>query len=204
MNPDKLRQYFESGRDALAAAIAPETLNAEERTVDVVWFTGIDVVRYDWWKDETYMRRFDPKGADLSLLNSGAPVADNHWIHSAKDQLGRVMKAWADGKNYLGTLKFSKRPELDGLWRDIQDKIVTKFSMGVEILDSKDLERKEGQPLVKLATAWRPYEISIAPIPADFGTTTLSRVSQRPELNAAAAAARSREIEILRAGMNVL
>ncbi len=174
------RKFFESGKDALSAQAAPETINNDNRTVDVVWFTGIDVPRYDWYKDEVYIRRFDPKGVDLSLLNNGAPVADNHCLWSVENQLGRVDKAWVDGKNYKGTLRFSKRPEVDGLWMDIQDKIVTKFSMGVEILDSEDQKRKDDQPLVKLATQWRPYEISIAPIPADFGTTTLSAKGNRP------------------------
>jgi hypothetical protein len=195
-NTDKLRQYFESGRDALAAQITPETMDDAARTVDVVWFTGIDVARYDWRNDEEYLRRFDPKGVDLSLLNNGAPVADNHWIMCAADQMGRVDKAWVDGTNYMGTLRFSKRTDVDGLWQDIKDKIVTKFSMGVEILDSTDLARKQGDPLVKLATKWRPFEISVAPLPADFNTTTLARQAKPPVVSEYLKRARERSIAI--------
>lgn len=201
MNAEKLKQWFQDGKDAFSAVIAPETLDKEQRTVNVVWFTSIDVARYDYWKDETYLRRFDPKGVDLSLLNSGAPVLDNHWLSSASDQKGRVEKAWVEGKNYLATLRFSRRPEVDGLWQDIEDTIVTKFSMGVEILDSIDLARKEGEPLVKLATKWRPFEISIAPLPADFGTTTLSRAAREEEGACGGLLTgqlRNREIEIAR------
>lgn len=194
---DFLKQFLESGRDALAAQITPESINNDQRTVDVIWFTGIDVSRYDWRNDEVYLRRFDPKGVDLSLLNNGAPVADNHCIYSAEDQKGCVEKAWVDGKNYLGTLRFSKRAEVDGLWQDIKDKIVTKFSMGVDILESMDLARKDGQPLVKMATKWRPFEISVAPLPADFGTTTLASEPAPTVELAHLSAARRRRIEIL-------
>ncbi len=183
LDTETLKRFFESGKDALSAQLTPETLNEDRRTVDVVWFTSMDVPRYDWRNDEVYFRRFDPKGVDLSLLNNGAPVADNHWIMSATDQLGKVVKAWQDGKNYLGTLQFSKGARVSELWQDIKDKIVTKFSMGVEILESTDMARKDGDPLVKLATSWRPFEISIAPLPADFGTTTLTRETKPAEVN---------------------
>ena len=69
------------------------------------------------------------------MLNNGAPVLDNHEMFGAADQKGVVERAWAEGKNYLATLRFSRRPEVDGLWQDIQDKIIQKFSMGTEILD---------------------------------------------------------------------
>jgi hypothetical protein len=176
MQPNELlKKWRESGREALAANLTPETINAEQRTVDVVWFTGADIARYNWWTDERYILRFDPKGADLSLLNNGAPVLDNHstW-EGAAGQKGKVEKAWVDEGLYKGTLRFSKRPEVEGLWTDIQDKIVTKFSMGVELLETVDERDKAGRLMTRTATKWRPFELSIAPIPADFGTTTLS------------------------------
>jgi hypothetical protein len=74
---------------------------------------------------------------------------------------------------YKAALRFSRRPELNGLWQDIEKKIVQKFSMGVEILAGHEI-KADGQTTVRLADKWRPFEISIAPLPADFGTTTLS------------------------------
>lgn len=165
------------GKEFLAADVPPETLDAERRTVDIVFFTGADVFRYDYWNDEVYIRRFSAKGADFSYLNNGAPVFDNHWSwDGSASQKGRVEKAWQD-KVYKATLRFSKRPDVDGIWTDIQDKIITKFSMGVEVLEEKKYteEAANGDPIrVREATKWRPFEISIAPLPADFGTTTLS------------------------------
>src|ERR1035438_10540867 len=129
----------DEGREYFAAAVTPSSINDEQRTVDVIWFTGIDVPRSSW--QGNYIRRFDPNGVDLSLLNSGAPVFDNHNTYSGTEaQKGVVDRAWVDGTLYKATLRFSRRPEIDGLWGDIKDKIVQKFSMGVEVLDEHEVK----------------------------------------------------------------
>lgn len=179
MNLEQLKERQKSGREALSAHVMPETLNAEDRTVDIVWFTGIDVPRMNLWTGEPYTLRFDPKGLDLSNLNNGAPVLDNHDDFAGVDGLkGVVQKAWVDGNNYMATIRFSKRPEVDPIWQDIQDKIIQKFSMGTEILSKRDITEKGSKAQTILATSWRPYEISMANVPADFGTTTLSAITE--------------------------
>jgi phage major head subunit gpT-like protein len=173
--PTDLRERMQ-GSEFLAAQ-GLSSIDAENRTVDCIFFTGIDVPRVDWFTGEKYTLRFEPKGGDFSLLNNGAPVLDNHssWNGSA-DQKGRVEKAWQEGTNSKATLRFSKRSEVDGLWGDIQDGIVTKFSMGVNILKQEKLKEKGEE--IRIAKKWQPFELSVAPIPADFGTTTLSQEIQ--------------------------
>lgn len=168
------------------------SINKEDRTVDCIFFTGIDVPRTDWWTGEKYVLRFDPKGADFSLLNNGAPIFDNHssWGGTIS-QKGRVEKAWQEGKLSKASLRFSKRKSVDEIWQDVEDKIITKFSMGVSILAEEKFQ--ENNMEIRLAKKWQPFEISMAPIPADFGTTTLSADqeninntqlgTQRPEEN---------------------
>lgn len=178
---DKIPKQLEehnSNRVQLSAAVFPETMDAERRTVDVVFFTGVDVARYDWMRGEPYTMRLNPKGADLSLLNNGAPVFDNHADYmGAEGQKGVVEKAWQDGTDFKATLRFSKRPQVDGLWQDIADKIVQKFSMGINLLAKKELEQEKGKQRVVEITKWQPYEISTAPLPADNNTRTLSEES---------------------------
>ncbi|MGO9008598.1 MAG: hypothetical protein ACLQPN_00730 [Bryobacteraceae bacterium] len=175
------------GREYFAATTTPSTINDDQRTVDVVWFTGIDVPRSSW--DGPYIRRFDPKGVDLSLLNNRAPVFDNHSTQDGTEsQKGVVEKAWVDGNLYKATLRFSKRPAVDDLWRDIKDKVVCKFSMGVEILAEHEI-KVDGQPRVRLADQWRPFEISCAPLPADFGTDTLTGSGQQAAMTQGPASA---------------
>lgn len=201
MNLDQLKEWQKCGREVLSAQTIPETLNAEDRTVDVVWFTGVDVPRMNFWTGEPYILRFDPKGVDLSNLNSGAPLLDDHNdFDGVEGQKGVVSKAWVDGTNYLATLRFSRRPDVDGIWQDVQDKIIQKFSMGTEILEKQDISAKGDKMKTFVATKWRPYEISMAPIPADFGTTTLSAIedgipSPETETTSGAPAQLSKETE---------
>jgi len=200
-----LKTWRTSGREELAAQITPESVNEELRSVDICWFTGIDVSRYDWWNDAEYMLSFDPKGADLSILNARAPVCDNHSMYSVDDQKGVVLKAWEKKGSYLATIQLKRstpatgpRPEIDGLWQDIKDGIVSKFSMGVELLETVDTRDKNDKLVNRTATKWRPFEISIAPIPADNGTTTLSKSTILPPNFATTLAFRQREVEVLR------
>lgn len=171
--PDKTEAN--GNREFLAAAITPATLDADKRTVDCVWFTGIDVPRYDWYKGEPYILRFDLDGADMTLLNSGAPVFDNHDSYGgASAQKGVVEKAWREKSEFKATLRFSRRGEVDGLWQDISDGIVQKFSMGVNLLEKKDTPAQKDKMRVVTVTKWQPFEISTAPLPADQNTRTLA------------------------------
>ena len=174
----KRKNHSEPNREYFSTA-APSTLNSENRTVDIVWFTGVDVPRECW--NGRYIRRFDPKGLDLSRLNDGAPVFDNHetW-NGTQSQKGVVDRAWVDGTLYKATLRFSKRDDVTPLWQDISDRIMQKFSMGVEILAEHEI-KADGHLDIKMADKWRPFEISCAPLPADFGTTTLSGKKKDPD-----------------------
>jgi hypothetical protein len=171
LNNEDLRERMR-GREFLAGQRV-SSIDSEKRTVDIIFFTGVDVPRVDWWTGEKYVLRFDPKGADFSLLNNGAPVLDNHSIWDGSlSQKGKVEKAWQEKNNSKATLRFSKRADVADLWGDIKDGIVTKFSMGVQILREEKIQ--ENNQEVRLAKKWQPYELSIAPIPADWDTTTLA------------------------------
>ncbi len=128
-NPTMDREMLK-GKEFLAGQELA-SIDRETRTVDCIFFTGADIPRVDWWTGQKYVLRFDPKGGDFSLLNNGAPILDNHSSYGGSvAQKGKVEKAWQEGKLSKATLRFSKRPEVNGLWQDIQDKIVSKFSMG--------------------------------------------------------------------------
>lgn len=164
-----------NNQEFLSASMVPTTLNGENRTVDVVFYSGVDVERVDWMTGEPYMLRFNLDGADLSMLKNGAPVFDNHDSHGgAAGQMGVVENAWRDGKEFKAKLRFSKRPAVDGLWQDIADKIVQKFSMGVSLLEKKDISPQDGKQKIVEVMKWQPFEISTAPLPADNNTRTLA------------------------------
>lgn len=183
-NKEFLKQWRESGREELVAVPTPETIDDATRSITILWYTGASVPRYDWWSDSTYTLEFDLAGADLSYLNNKAPVCDNHRLSRVEDQLGVVVKAWQETNNYLARLQFSMHTDLDRLWDDIKRGIVSKFSMGVELLETTDIRDQNEKLLRRTATLWRPFELSVAPIPADWGTATLKRALEAPPTDA--------------------
>lgn len=159
------------------AAEPPQTADPERRTVDVVFYTGAAVQRYSAERGEYYDLVFEltPEAADFSLLNTGAPVLDCHAQWRNADRIGVVERAWLEDGTARATLRFSDRPDVEPIWRDIAGGIARKFSMGVEILSMELREDGTARPRpLYAATRWQPYEISPVPVAADMGTTCLS------------------------------
>ena len=186
---DKLREWGKAtGGQVLAAVISPETLNDESRTVDVVWLNdGISVPRMDWWTGERYNLQFDPAGCVLDRINNGGPVLNSHIDVTLAYQVGVVENGTAafDKKagQYKATLRFSKRPEVDGIWTDVKDKIIQNLSVGMSIVEKREITREGDKYKTFVATKWEPYEISLVSVPADFNTTTLQAEVIEAETN---------------------
>ena len=73
-----------------------ETIDAEARTVEVVWSTGATVRRRDLWTGKRYdeMLSLDPRHVDLSRLNGGAPLLNTHGAFDLVNVIGVVERAW--------------------------------------------------------------------------------------------------------------
>jgi hypothetical protein len=157
---------------AASMAAVPES---EGRRRDVVFYSGAKVERFDWWTGEMYDLSFDMDGADLSALRGGAPVLNGHSSASASDVIGVIEGANKRSGKYVAALRFSDRPEVDGIWQDIEDGILNAVSMGVGIKklilveDDKKAKRKH-----YMASEWKPFEVSVVPIGADPGARFLS------------------------------
>jgi hypothetical protein len=150
----------------LRAAVQPKTVNAEERTVEVCFTSGADVLRYDWSRDQWYIQRLrvDSKSVDLTRLKSGAPLLNSHSQWSLESVLGVVEDAWIAEAHGYARLKFNARTEF---WQDVADGILRNISVGFHIERNQELdERVDGYP-VREATRWNPVELSLVPIPAD-------------------------------------
>src|SRR5207237_3905276 len=105
------------------------TVNAEARTVDVIFTTGAPVTRFDWMSETRYVETLsmDPAHVRLGRLNAGAPLLDTHSGYSLSDQIGVVEDGTAKmvGKRGVATVRFSKRDAVEPIWRDVQDRIVS-------------------------------------------------------------------------------
>lgn len=148
--------------------------DAKQRTIDCVWYTGAPVVRMDWRTGEEYNLTLDMAGCRLNRLNSRAAVLNNHGSCDMQNQVGVVLKAWADGPLGKASLQFSQNEDCTPLWENVRSGIFSNLSPGVAIHAKRDITPDGQKRREILATDWEPFEISLVPIPADAGTTFLS------------------------------
>lgn len=171
------------------AVIDPTTVNKDTREVEVVFATDTPILMRDW--DGNFYEVLSTKNNAVRLerLNAGAPLLDNHnrW-EGVEGVMGRVVKAWtADGK-CRAIVKFSKRADVEPVWQDVLDGILTGISCGYRVYEYEIVER-EGEIPTYTATDWEGFEISLAPVPADYGASV--RSADKSTLNKAVIKGRS-------------
>jgi hypothetical protein len=154
-----------------AATFEPSTFDEKKRTVQVVFSTGADVMRSDW--EGPYLERLslEPAAVDLSKL-IGGPVLDNHDRFSGvRSILGVVETAAVDGKRGVADLRFSERPEVQGVMADVGSGVIRSVSAGYSVQKWEVSKRADGTR-IKTATRWTPVEVSFTPLAADAGAQT--------------------------------
>jgi hypothetical protein len=153
----------------IRAQFVPSTMDAEQRTVDVVFATPTPVLRYSWSRDEMYNEVLDMNGANLERASKGLPVLDNHGRWGSVGQiLGRAEKIRRNGEQWEATVRFSKREEIQTMVSDIQDGIITDISFGYSVDKVERMEKKDQENYrTYMVRTWTPTEISFVTIPAD-------------------------------------
>ena len=159
----------------IQGAFVPTSVDADARTIEVTFTTGADTKRGGAF-EEPYVERLrvDERSVNLQRLNNGAPVLDSHVQPGVRNTLGVVERAWiVDGKGHA-LLRFSTRPEVEGVWQDVQNGILRSVSVGYtrdRVVATN--EKVNGLP-VRVVEAWEPHEISLISIPADAGAQVLT------------------------------
>ena len=152
--------------------LMPESVDAERRTVEVVWSTGAAVRRRDPWTGKRYdeMLSLEETHVDLSRLNGGAPLLNTHGAWDLRDVIGVVERAWIarEGEALVGraSVRFSDRDDVEPIWRDVASGIVRNVSVGYAVR-SYEITETDGQPPVWRAVDWQPLELSAVPVGAD-------------------------------------
>jgi phage head maturation protease len=156
-----------------SAEFAPSTYDAEAGTVEVVWSTGAEVRRYDWWRERYYMEALDLKGCRMERLNAGAPLLLDHYA-SIRNVVGSIVPGSVrmEGKKGVATLRFDRSSE-DGQAAEakVAGGHVRAVSIGYSI-HKTEVERAMGtqaEPDRVTVTDFEPYEISLVAVPADAG-----------------------------------
>ena len=164
-------QTREVGMLSLRAEFQPASVDAEKRTVDLVWTTGAPVLRRDY--DGSYYEELslDPKHVRMGRLNNGAPFLANHDGYDVRSTLGVVQPGSAklSAKEGTATVRFAKAeddPEADKVFRKIKDGILTNVSVGYRVHKMDKVEGKDKVPTYR-AIDWEPHEISAVAMGAD-------------------------------------
>src|SRR5512144_2187506 len=151
-----------------------ETIDAETRTVEVLWSTGATVRRRDLWTGRRYDEALslDPRHVDLSRLNSGAPLLNTHGAFDLAGVIGVVERAWITkaGDSYEGRaqVRFSARDDVEPLWQDVRAGIIRNVSVGY-VVRAYEVIEQDGEVPVWRAIDWQPLELSAVPVGADGG-----------------------------------
>jgi hypothetical protein len=161
-----------------SASLAPQTANADARTIEVVWSTGAPVRRRDMNGEYFERLSLEPAAVDLSRL-IGASVLDAHKQGAVRDVLGTVRSANVDGKDGKAILQFSTRAEVEPIWQDVLSGILRHISVGYTVEEWS--EGKENGKRTLTATRWTPIEISLVPTPADPGATIRKEEIHMPD-----------------------
>ena len=170
--PENLMDLPMIGR---AAEVRAETIDAEARTVEIVWTTGATVQRVRWegWDDRIeYDEELVVSGNAIRLerLNAGAPFLNAHWAWDAESVIGSVVPGSVrieGGKGYA-TIQLTEAEDARGIVQRILEKNLRFVSVGYRV-HRYEITKKDGERELWRAVDWEPLEISAVPIPADPG-----------------------------------
>lgn len=161
------------------AAFEPSTFDEKAGTVEVVFTTGARGLRRTWM-DGTFYEELEvsERALDLSRLNNGAPLLDNHDRYSGvRAVLGVIEKAWIQGKEGRALVRFSEREDVKPVKEDVKNGILRHTSVGYSIQKLEKVEEVEKVPVYR-ATRWAPFEISLTPVGFDDKAVVRSQQDQ--------------------------
>ena len=161
------------------AVVTPEQSgDAQEATV--VFATGADVDRVDFFTGERYVERLsmDPSAINIDRLNAGASVVDSHDISTIGAVVGHVVAGSVSVHNgeLVGTVYVSD----ERTWNLVKSRSVSSLSVGFRVYGWSIEEATASSPQIRTATQWEPFESSFVSVPADPGARVLATRSIQP------------------------
>jgi hypothetical protein len=152
-----------------SAELAPNSVDSDARTVEVIWSAGARVRRASFF-GEPYDEELslDPAHVRLDRLNAGAPFLKVHEIDTLDAVIGSVVPGSARIENGRGIaqVRISERADVEPIWRDIQAGHIRAVSIGYQV-HRFDISKPDGGRELWRAVDWTPFEISAVPVGAD-------------------------------------
>ena len=152
-----------------SAELAPNSIDPETRSVEVIWSTGARVRRAALFgepHDEELSMA--PQHVRLERLNAGAPFLKVHEAHDLDAVIGSVVPGSARIENGQGIarIRLSERDAVGDIWRDIEAGHIRAVSIGYQV-HRFEISKPDGQRELWRAVDWTPFEISAVPVGAD-------------------------------------
>lgn len=152
-----------------SAELAPNTADADTRTVEVVWSAGARVRRVTFF-GEPYDEELslDPAHVRLDRLNAGAPFLKVHELDTLDAVIGSVVPGSARIENGRGIalVRISERADVEPIWRDIQAGHIRAVSIGYQV-HRFEVSKPEAARELWRAVDWTPFEVSAVAVGAD-------------------------------------
>ncbi|PKP68168.1 MAG: peptidase U37, partial [Alphaproteobacteria bacterium HGW-Alphaproteobacteria-5] len=152
-----------------SAELAPNSVDTDARTVEVIWSAGAWVRRSTLF-GEPYDEELslDPAHVRLDRLNAGAPFLKVHEIDTLDAVIGSVVPGSARVENGRGIaqLRISERADVEPIWRDIQAGHIRAVSIGYQV-HRFEVSKPEAARELWRAVDWTPFEVSAVPVGAD-------------------------------------
>lgn len=161
------------------------SISKENRTARLTWSTGAAVKRMDFWTGERWIEELsmDPAHIRLDRLNGGAPLLNSHSKYDLRGILGVTERAWVEGGEGMADVRFSRRPDVEPMWNDVQDGIIRNVSVGYQVHKFEDVSTPEDMKarMRRLrAVDWEPTEISLVPVGADAKAGVRAEAEKNP------------------------
>lgn len=138
---------------------------------EIVFTTGAPVKRYDWANQRYYMEVLEVSEAaiDLSRLERGAPLLNNHWNWDLESQLGVCDQPQIRGGQGVCQSLLSRRDSVKGVVQDLEDGVIRHVSVGYS-RQAVEMQAPSEENGIWIYTVkrWIPMEVSLVSIPADM------------------------------------
>jgi len=154
------------------AAIRPESMNIESRTVEVVFSTGSRGLRWSWEVGE-YLEELEisEQAVDLSRMNAGAPVLDTHQRYDLSTVIGVCERAWIEGELAIAEVRFADDAASDIIFRKVVSGIIRNLSVGYFVNRYAITDSADNVLPIYRAVDWQPFEVSFVPVGFDAAAT---------------------------------
>lgn len=149
---------------------APTTFDPNTNTVRAVIASTTPVRRRDARGE--YLEILDPAGLDIAA-SRGASVLDSHQQRGINAILGTLADVSVDPETVQGGIRFSSRPEVAPIIRDVADGIIRFLSVGYDVAEWREGTDASGRR-TRTAVKWTIREVSLVSVPADQRARTRS------------------------------